>query len=396
MRLLTFMALIAGPLLLSACGDSSGENDTAASGKAADTAPAGVDALAQPDQVKSLGLSVILPQLEEIVEPVIGTGTIAASQKTNIGPVVTGILEETFVAVGDRVKKGEPLFRVRSTNYEIRVKEAQFQVQLAQAELDNARSELKRIKELRSSGVASKGRLDKVEAQFSIAAARHGIAKASLAKAEQDLDDTIVRAPYDCVVVYQHKYTGEFLTTFGGPGGMPGSGGGGGGGRGVFDISKIDIVAAIVEIPETKLKYIRLGTPGRVYIDGLDQEYPSQVHILNDQVDTVTRKVQVRLAILNPDYAIKPGLFARATLLPDARKTLTLDRRALLGSQSARYVFVHREGKAVRVPVTVRELDARRVEITKGLSENDRVLVGPSLNRVRDGDLVSVEMAHVD
>lgn len=396
MRLLTFIALMAGPLLLSACGEGSGEDDTAASGKAAGAASVAVEQPAQPDQVKSLGLTVILPQQEDIVESVIGTGTIAAAQKTNIGPTVTGILEETFVAVGDRVKKGEPLFRVRSTNYEIRVKEAQFQVQLAQAELENARSELKRIKELRSSGVASKGRLDKVEAQFNIATARLGIAKASLAKAEQDLDDTVVRAPYDCVVVYQHKYTGEFLTTFGGPGGMPGSGGGGGGGRGVFDISKIDIVAAIVEIPETKLKYIRLGTPGRVYIDGLDQEYPSQVHVLNDQVDTVTRKVQVRLAILNPDYAIKPGLFARATLQPDARKTLTLDRRALLGSQSARYVFVHKDGKAARVPVTVRELDARRVEIIKGLSETDRVLAGPGLNRLREGDAVSVEIAHVD
>ncbi len=388
MRLLTFVALTVGPLLLLACGEGSGED---AAGKA-------TVVVEQPAKdMKSLGLSIILPQQEEIVEPVIGTGTISASQKTNIGPIVTGILEETFVAVGDRVNKGDPLFRVRSTNYEIRVQEAQFQVQLAQAELENARSELKRIKELRSSGVASKGRLDKVEAQFNIATARLGIARASLAKAKQDLDDTVVRAPYDCVVVYQHKYVGEFLTTFGGPGGMAGgAGGGGGGGRGVFDVSKIDIVAAIVEIPETKLKYIRLGTPGRVYIDGLDQEYPSQVHILNDQVDTVTRKVQVRLAILNPDYAIKPGLFARATLLPEARKVLTLDRRALMGSRSARYVFAHREGRAARVPVTVRELDARRVEIVKGLTAADRILAGPGLNRVRDGDPVSVEMAHVD
>lgn len=394
MRLLTLITLTAGSLLLAACGEGGGDNDAAAGGAAGKIAAAAEQSAPAKD-IKSLGLSIILPQQEEIVEPVIGTGTISASQKTNIGPTVTGILEETFVAVGDRVKKGDPLFRVRSNNYEIRVQEAQFQVQLAQAELENARSELKRIKELRSSGVASKGRLDKVEAQFSITTARLGIARASLAKAKQDLDDTVVRAPYDCVVVYQHKYVGEFLTTFGGPGGMPG-GAGGGGGRGVFDVSKIDIVAAIVEIPETKLKYIRLGTPGRVYIDGLDQEYPSQVHILNDQVDTVTRKVQVRLAILNPDYAIKPGLFARATLLPDARNVLTLDRRALMGSQSARYVFVHRDGKAVRVPVVVRELDARRVEIIKGLTATDRVLAGPGLNRVREDDLISVEMAHVD
>lgn len=385
-----FSLLIAAlPLVLVACGET--EENAAASGEAVSQTAA----IEKPAE-KSVGLSMIQPVMEQLVEPVIGTGTISASQKTNIGPIVTGILEETLVAVGDRVKKGDPLFRVRSSSYEIHLQEAEFQVQLAEADLRNAKSELDRIEELRASGVASKGRLDKVKAQHNIASARLGIAKAKRAKAKQDLEDTVVRAPYDCVVVFQHKYTGEFLTTFGGPGGFPGSGGGGGGGRGVFDISKIDIVAAIVEIPETKLRYVRLGTPGRVHIDGLDQDYPSQIHVLNDQVDQVSRKVQVRLAILNPDYVIKPGLFARATLYPDPREVLTLERRALQGSQGARYVYTVENGKAKRTRIAVRELDARRVEVVRGLKPEDRVLVGPNLVRVRDGDLVSVEMAHVD
>jgi len=378
-------------LMLGACGKSE-EEAAADASKPAGTSAATSQSPSASEQ-KPLELSIVRPQTEDILEPVVGTGSIAASQKSNIGPSVTGILDKTFVAVGDRVKEGDPLFEIRQTDYVTRLQEAEFQVKLAQADFTNAKSEYERVSELKASGVVSRGQMDKIQAQYSVADARLGIARANLAKAKQALDDTTVRAPYDGVIVYQYKYRGEFLSTMGGG---PMMEGGGGGGRGVFDISKIDIVAAIVEIPETKLRFVRLGTPGVVHIDGMAKDYPSQVHVINDQVDTVSRKVQLRLAILNPDYAIKPGLFARATLTSDPRPAITLDRRAVLGPRDAQYVFVAVDGRAKKVKITGRELDARRVEIVEGLTPEDRVLIGPNLMRVRDGDAISVEMAYVD
>ncbi len=381
-------------LALGACGKQ--EEEAVDAGKSAvdpkvTAAPAAVEQ-------KPIELSIVKPVTEQIIEPVVGTGSIAATQKSNIGPTVSGVLDKTFVSVGDRVKMGDPLFEIRQTDYITRLEEAQFQVKLAEADFTNAKGEYERISELKAGGVVSKGQMDKIQAQYSISEARLGIARANLTKARLSLDDTVVRAPYDGVIVYQYKYRGEFLSTMGGPmmdmGG--GSGGGGGGGRGVFDISKIDNVGAIVEIPETKLRFVRLGTPAVVRIDGMDKEYPTQVHVINDQVDPVSRKVQLRLVILNPDYAIKPGLFARATLSPDPRPALTLDRRALLGPQEAQYVFVAVDGRARQTKITSRELDARRVEILSGLTPGDQVLVGPNLGRVRDGDAISVEMAYVD
>lgn len=390
--------MVSGLALLLALGACGKPQEEAA--EEAKPAPAASTAAPAEVEQKPIQLSVVRPVQESITEPVVGTGSISASQKSNIGPSVSGILEKTFVAVGDRVKEGDPLFEIRQTDYLTRLQEAQFQVKLAEADFTNAKGEYERISELKAGGVVSKGQMDKIQAQYSISEARLGIARANLAKAKQSLDDTTVRAPYDGVIVYQHKYKGEYLSVMGMPGmdagGAGGAGSGGGGGRGVFDISKIDIVAAIVEIPETKLRFVRLGTPGTVRIDGMDKEYPSQVHIINDQVDPVSRKVQLRLAILNPDYAIKPGLFARATLTADPRPAITLDRRAVLGPQDAQYVFVAVDGRAKQVKVTARELDARRVEIIQGLTPEDHVLTGPNLMRVRDGDMISVEMAYVD
>lgn len=395
-RARAFMAVaLAVVLTLGACGKP---DEKKAAGDAKPSAPAA--AAPPPAQAqKPLELSVIRPVQEQITENVVGTGTIAASQKSNIGPSVSGVLAKTFVAVGDRVKEGDPLFEIRQIDYQTRLQEAQYQVKLAEAEFTNAKAEYERVSELKSGGVVSKGQMDKVQAQYSIADARLGIAKANLTKAQQSLEDTTIRAPYDGVIIYQYKYVGEFISTMGGPPGMDsmgGGGGGGGGGRGVFDISKIDVVGAIVEIPETKLRFVRLGTPCVVRIDGLGREFPGQVDVVNDQVDTVSRKVELRIRIDNPDYTIKPGLFARATMSPDPRPALTLDRRAVLGPQEAQYVFTAVNGRAKQTPITVRELDARRVEVLSGLSDGDHVLIGPNLPRLRDGDMISVEMAHVD
>ncbi len=366
-------------LLLGACGKS--DEEKAAEAK---PAPAAVEQ-------KPIELAVVKPVEQQIVEPVVGTGSIHATQKSSIGPSVSGVLDKTLVAVGDRVKQGDPLFEIRQVDFQTRVQEAQFQVKLASADFTNAKAEYERISSLKASGVVSKGHMDKIQAQYTVAEARLGIARANLDKARQSLDDTVVRAPYDGVITYQHKYTGEYISTMG-PGDMQG----GGGGRGVFEMSKIDVVAAIVEIPETKLRYVRLGTPGIVYIDGMDKEYPSEIRVINDQVDSVSRKVEVRLRIENPDYAIKPGLFARVTLSPDKRDAMTLDRRALLGSQEKHYVFRAIGGRAKQTELVIRELDARTVEVLQGLSLDDQVLTGANLLQVRDGDAISLEMANVD
>ena len=379
-------------LLLALGGCGKGDDSKPAAEPYSGDAPAKTTQSPAPVEQKPIELSVIKPVMEQIIEPVVGTGTIAATQKSNIGPSVSGALEKTFVGVGDRVKSGDPLFEIRQIDFVTRLQEAQFQVKLAQADFANAKSEYDRISALQARGVVSKAQMDKIQAQYSVSEARLGIAEINLTKARQGLNDTTVRAPYDGVIVGQNKYLGEYLSVMG----MPGMDSGGGGGRGVFDISKIDTVAAIVEIPETKLRFVRLGTPGVVRIDGMNREYPSQVHVINDQIDPVSRNVQLRLVILNPDYAIKPGLFARATLNSDPRSALTLDRRAVLGQLDAQYVFVAVDGRARQTKIKARELDAQRVEILEGLSPDALVLAGPNLMRANDGDAVSVEVAYVD
>lgn len=320
---------------------------------------------------------------EELMEPVTGTGTIAAHKTTLLGPRVDGIIEEIMVKVGDRVTKGQPLFRTRDVELKLKVAELENQVKLATAEAGNMQKAFNRSAELHQKGFVSNGKLDDARAARDAANAKLGIAQAQLSAAQQMLDDCIVTAPFDGVITKRDVDEGKFMATrMGGMGGDMG---------GVLQVMKIDIVAAIVNVPEIHLSKFKVGTKGKIFLDGIDKSYDSYVAIINDRIDPVTRAVEVRLPIANEDYSVKPGLFARAEIYPDPREALVLSRAALMGSESARYVYVQENGHAARRPVTVRQIDATRVEVLSGLKEGDKALSGPNAPLLVEGSPVKVE-----
>ena len=346
-----------------------------------DDAPPLAAASPEPAAVPVASTTVVR---EAIVEPLFGTGTIAAHKSTDIGPRVSGIIDTIHVAVGDRVEEGAPLFRTRPVDYEIRVREAESNTRLGHANTDKAKRDLERIQTLHGQNVASDERLDAVRTAYEMAAAQRDQADAALAQARQNLADTTVRAPYRGVITRRFVDEGAMLSTM-----MTA-------GNAVVQIMKMDIVAAIVQLPEVHLARVHVGTPGVVRVDGIGRSYESQVAILNDRVDPVSRAFEVRLAIENPDYALKPGLFAELELRPEPRDATLLERGALLGGEGAAYVFVLADGHAARRPVRVKELDAARVEVLEGLAPGEHVLLGPNLAQLTDGSPVAALVTRAD
>ena len=321
---------------------------------------------------------------ETVVEPIVGTGSIAPHKTSNIGPRVDGIIEEIFVRVGDRVESGAALFRTRDINHRIRVDEARHALRLARSEAHKASRDKQRIEKLADEGVASTEQLDAVRTSNEIADARLGAAKTALERAQQNLTDTLVLAPYPGVITARLVDEGVMMRTMLSANSH------------VIQLMKTDLVAAIVQVPALYLAKIKLGTPATLHIDGLPQPYESVVLILNDRVDLASRAFEVRIPIENSDLAIKPGLFVRAELRPEPRQVLVIERRAVLGMNGNRHVFLSENGLAIRRAVGVRDLDATRLEVISGLEAGDQVLSGPSLPRLVEGTAIVIRTAHVD
>jgi RND family efflux transporter MFP subunit len=311
-------------------------------------------------------------KVEQIVDPIMATGEVRADKRTDIKPRVDGIIEAIYVDVGDRVSTGDALLKTRQVDYANRVRQLEHGVTLAQVELTQADRDLSRAKALREKGVVSQGRMDAVLTQHQVAASRLGIAQATLEKARVDLEDTIVRAPYDGIITARHIDEGTMIhVAFSG---AP-----------ILEITKLDIVEVVAQLPAVHLSKIQPGSRASVTLDGFAVPFETTLAVINDRVDARTRSAEVRLRIDNPDLRIKPGLFAKVTLYPKARPALTLQRNAVLGLSGDNYIFVPDQGQAKRRSVEIRDLSANQVEVLKGAAAGETALTGPNLTDLRDG-----------
>ena len=159
-----------------------------------------------PRKVRTM---VVEPEL--LAEPVKAFGTIAAKQSSSIGALTEGPVERIFVKVGDRVSRGQPLFRIRQADYHRRVAEAQAAVDLANAQAIEAERRYERVIALAPRGFVSKAQVDAVETELAVARAQKTQALAALGTAQQALSDTITRAPYDGVVTARLVDEGVYL-----------------------------------------------------------------------------------------------------------------------------------------------------------------------------------------
>ncbi len=358
-------------LLASACG-------------AGDSSPAADTPRVRP-VVEAAPLPVVaaVVRSEEVVEPIFGTGTVVADKTTELGPVVPGIVEAIHVNEGDLVEAGDRLFTVRQVDYRIGRDEATHAARLSAAEAAKAERDWERAQRLHAQGVASQGRLDDARTMREIASARRDAAGASLARARQNLEDTEVAAPYAGVIT--RRYVDEGVRM----GGMAGPGA-------VVQLMKVDVVEAVIQVPELHVGKVQTGMAARVRLDGIGGVFDGHVGTVNPMADPASRAFEVRVPIENPEHRVRPGLFAKAELFPEPRPALVVGRAAVLGAGERRYVFVEQDGRARRRDVAVRELDALRLEVVRGLSEGEIVLAGPNLPSVTEGAAVALDVARAD
>jgi RND family efflux transporter MFP subunit len=333
--------------------------------------------------IEALSVGTAKVERSHVVAKITGSGNVTPLRLTDIGPSVDGIIEAVMVGVGDTVKKGQPLFKTRDVDIRLQVQEMDRQVALARAQLANAQADLRRQNALKSGGWVSASRMDAMRTNAAVTSAQAGVWEARLAQARQQLTDTIVRAPYDGVITRKDVYEGRFMATrFGG---MPG------GASGVVQIMDIDTVAAIVNVPEIYVSQIKLDMPVRVSIDGFDKPVDAKVDVINHRVDNQTRSVEVRIGIANKDHKILPGLYCSVDLIPTPREVLAVDRKAVLGGDGAHYAFIAENGRAKKIALSTRDLDAERFEILSNVPAGTALLTGPNLSGLSDGIAVAVE-----
>jgi RND family efflux transporter MFP subunit len=334
---------------------------------------------------------VTVGSIEETIEL---TGWIKANQIVNVASKVAGRVESLHILTdandmvpveeGVSVKKGQKLAVIDHDIYLAQLAAAEASVKAREVELKDAEREKKRIIGLYEGGSVTEQAKDKAVTAAELAAASLSLAKANLELAQLNLRESTIVSPIDGIVTAKHIDQGNLIIV---------------GGRlvTVADMKTVKIVIAVAEKYAAK---VAVGVPVRIRVDAYgDRQFNAEVYSVHPALDDLTHTIQVEVRLDNHGLLLKPGMFARATLVTKQKDNIVVvPRDVILGGKiDEHYVYIIEEAsddKIARkcfVQVGIRQAD--RYEITKGLKAGQTLVVN-GMNYLSDG--MSVEVVRIE
>lgn len=316
-----------------------------------------------------------------------GSGYIVTGERyVSIGVRVPGRIERYFVEEGQAVHKGDPLVQLDDRDYRAQVRRARAALALAQANLEQAEADLRRIRALHEQGVVSQQEREIQETRARSARAALEQAEAELHQAEVNLDYTVLRAPTDGVILSKTKEVGEIAV----PGGFAGSGD-------LIRLANLADMRAQVDVNEADLARVHMGQRALVTPDAYPQSrYEAEVVKFYPQVDRAKGTLRIEVRLLKPDEKLLPDMSARITFLADPQQDgssgplVLLPSAALRRNQSGQnFVWVFEDPGRVRSQLVRTGANfGGRVQVLEGLQGGEQVVV--SNVPLREGQRVRV------
>jgi RND family efflux transporter MFP subunit len=337
-----------------------------------------------------LPMSVELASVKrgEMSEQMTVVGNLIGAATVEAVPKVAGRLEGVAVRLGDRVNRGQQLAKVEDHELreQIRQAEASYQVSAAtirqrEADLNLAKSNLDRSKNLFDRQLIPKQTYDDADARFQAAAAQLDLAKAQHAQADARLDElkinlsnTVISSPVNGFVAKRMLDPGAWVT--------PNSA--------FLSIVDIGVVRIVANVVEKDLRRITAGQQAAVEVDAFPGEkFTGRVARVAPVLDPATRTAQIEVEIQNSQFRLKPGMYARVDFTVERRpNALIIPANALVDVQGKRGVFRPAEGDIAKFhPIEVGLMDEKQIEIASGLAEGDRI-VTTGAAALKDGDKI--------
>jgi len=316
---------------------------------------------------------------ETIVEWKEFTATVEAVETVELRPRVSGYLEEVHFKAGQLVAEDELLFTIDQRAFETKKRQAEAEVQRAEAVLAAAKKEFDRVEPLLLARAISPEGGDARESAYLQAKAQAAAAAATLHSAEIEFSHTEVRSPIAGKVSRALVTKGNYVSGLAG------------GATLLTVIVKVDPVFAYVPIDETSLLRLQslraenavlLDEKGRIPAKMQLGEGPlagrvGYVESFDNRIDAATGNILVRTEFPNPDGSLLPGLFARVEMpLTAAYEALLVEESAILTDQSNKYVLgVSPENTTVYRPIVTGPLHEGRRIVREGLEEGEIIIV---------------------
>jgi RND family efflux transporter MFP subunit len=342
-------------------------------------------------------VSVAAPVEQMVTSYLEATGDMAAINSVDLVARVEGVVQEISYIDGAFVQKGTPLFTIEPELYSLKVEAAKASVARVQAAVTQAEADFKRQSDLVAKRSTAQSEYDRAFALLESARSDLHSAQADEKAAEINLGYTKVTAPFDGIVTQRQISLGQLVGA---------------------DPEHLTVLATIVqldpiyvtfnvseqEVQQIRADLLRRGQNPRASLIGLSVEVGLQSDSGNPHkgtldyvapvVDLTTKKLAARARLENGDQALLPGYSVRVRVPLRAEPALLVPDDALGSDQNGRYVrVVNKDGVVEQRKVDQGQLVGNLRVIEKGLSKDDRVIVGgvPAM----PGQKVDVELGSV-
>ena len=345
----------------------------------------------------------LVPATEErLVRAIAVTGTLAAEEQVTLSLKVTGRLQDLYVDLGSRVRRGQVLARLVPTDFNLRASQAAAALQQARARLglplegaddridpqntslarsarallDESRLNQQRIQEFFDRGISSKAALDSANASLQVAESRYQDAleevrnrqalleqrRTELELTRQAVRDSSLVSPLDGVVRERHATVGEYLAV-----GSP-----------VVTVVRVHPLRLRVAVPEREAQMVRVDQDVRVTVEGDTTSHPGRVARVSPAIDENSRTLMIEAEVPNADGQLRPGSFANASIVSaETDRAVLVPASALVTFAGVEKVLGVKDGKVVEKRVTVGRRENDRLEIVAGLAAGEAVIAEP-------------------
>lgn len=296
-----------------------------------------------------------------VVRPMVGA-------EVRVGSRVSGVLQRLYVTVGDRVREGQLLAQLDSTELTARLKQAKAALANAQAENDYAVEEYARAIDMREKGIIPETEMSLMERQRDVTASQVAQAKANLEAAEIQLGYTKIYAPIGGVVAEVATQVGETVAaSFAAPTFVT-----------IIDLDRLEVWAYV---DETDIGRVETGQRAVFTVDTYsDTDFTGTVTAIRPMAeiqDAVVNYVTVIDIVERHGKILRPEMTTTVNIELERRDdVLAIPNRAVRRDRGGTYAFVMENGARVRRDIRIGYRDRDYSEVVEGLNEGDRIVVG--------------------
>lgn len=327
-------------------------------------------------------VEVTIIRLGDVRQSLSYNGDIHAELDVKVFSKIPDRIERFFVDEGDRVTKGQPIARIVATTIEQGVKQAEAALVAARAQEANLQVEFERAKRLFNENAMSRQQYDAIQTQFEAAQAQATQAAAALNSIQSQLQDATVSASISGIIGKRYYESGDMANPA-----TP-----------LVSIVQMDQVKIVFNATEEDLGKLVVGQDAFVRVRSYpDRQFPGKVNRISPVLDALTRMATLEVLLDNPDYLLKPGMYAEVEVVTGIiDEVMVVPRFSAIESTVMEridgqdqvvknfYVYTIENGTAKQNKLNVRYVNHKSIAVDGGISVGDTLVVAGQ-NSLRDG-----------